>query len=116
MSLQQQALEDAFKNATPPKIVRSVGDLNSVLADGKLFHRRDKIDIPSMGNILCAPYDNQFIFRDIRKMGWTLFCSCGSPAVVVGYDAYKRDASKNSGELIVCYTHSRNNKHADGSS
>jgi hypothetical protein len=110
----QQAVLAAFKDAKPPKIVRVVGDLNSIIADNKRFYRHDRIHIPDMGNILCASYDNQFIFRDTRKLGWTLFCSCGSVAVVVGYDAYKKDASAGP-EMLVCYAHAGGNRHADGS-
>lgn len=113
--MQNAALQAAFKDAKAPKIVRVVGDLNTVEADGMKFYRHDKLHIPAMGNINCAPYDNHFIFRDTRKLGWTLFCTCGSPAVVVGYNAYARDASPGA-EMLVCFTHSRNNKHADGSS
>lgn len=116
----QQALLSAFKDAKPPKIVRSVGDLNTVMVDNKRFYRHDRIHIPGMeekgnsGSILCAPYDNHFIFRDVRKLGWTLFCTCGSPAVIIGYEAYKKDASPGA-ELLVCYAHAGGNKHADGS-
>jgi hypothetical protein len=110
----QTSLLAAFKDAKPPKIVRSVGDLNTVIADGEPFYRHDKIRIPDMGNILCAPYDNHFVFRDTRKLGWTLFCTCGSVAVVIGYDAYKKDASPGP-EMLVCYAHAGGNRHADGS-
>ena len=108
-------LVDALRNAKPPKIVRSVGDLNRVTADGKVFTREKFIYIPNMGVVNCAPYDNHFIFRDLRHKGWTLFCSCGAPAIVVGYDAYKKDGS-NQGQLVVCMFHSSNNRHSDGSS
>lgn len=105
---------------TPPKVVRSVGDLKSVVADGKRFYRQEKIHIPDMGTVAVAPYDNHLIFRDVRRKGWTLFCSCGSPACVVGYDAYKQDASRQ-GALLVCMMHSGvatgvSGKHVDGSS
>lgn len=114
---QDQAMKDAFAHAKAPTIVRSVGDRNRVVANGKEFTRQKSIIIPGMENknIQCAPYDNHFIFRDTRSLGWTLFCSCGAPAVVVGYNAYRKDASKNQGELLVCYAHAQTNRHADGS-
>lgn len=50
------------------------------------------------------------------------YCSCGAPAVVVGYNAYKEGASPSSGgsgmvagEMIVCMTHAQLGKHNDGS-
>jgi len=79
--------------------------------------------------IQCAPYDNHFIGMNPDflqgKETWFALCSCGSPAVIVGYDAYKKDASPSGvagvkeiakGEMLVCYLHASNSVHADGSS
>lgn len=104
---------------TPPKIVRSIGDLKSVVADGKTFYRQDRIYIPGIGNVKCAPMDNHFIYRDTRRIGWTLFCTCTSPAAVFNYDAYKHDASY-SGTMLLCMMHCGAvtgipGQHADGS-
>lgn len=105
---------------SPPKIVRSVGDLKSVVVDGKVFYRQDKIHISGIGDVKCSPMDNHFIFRDDRRRGWTLFCTCGSPAAVFNYDAYKNDASQQ-GAMLLCMFHCGAvtgvpGKHADGSS
>lgn len=105
---------------SPPTIVRSVGDLKSVIADGKTFHRQDKILVPDIGVVTVAPYDNHFIYRDTRRLGWTLFCTCGSPAAVFNYDAYKDSASRQ-GAMLLCMMHAGAvngvfGKHADGSS
>lgn len=107
---------DFAKNifGTPPKVVRSIGDLKQVTVDGKKFYRQPSIHIQDMGTTLCAPYDNHFVFMDARRRGWTLFCTCGSIACVVGYDAYKNDASPQ-GQLLVCYYHAATGKHTDGS-
>lgn len=98
-----------------PKIVRHVGQLNSVMSDGREFKRQELIYIPNMGVIKTTPYDNHFVFRDDRRKGWTLFCTCGYAAVVVGYEAYKKDAS-DQGAMMVCLMHAQTGKHADGSS
>lgn len=99
---------------TPPKVVRSVGDLKQVTVDGKEFYRQPKLFLgQDLGNIKCAPYDNEFIFADGRRKGWTLFCTCGSPAVIVGYDVYSRDASAQ-GALLVCYHHAAFGTHLGG--
>ena len=105
------------------KVIKHAGDLNSALLeeDGTTVHRSQSITIPNMGTITCAPYDNQFVFRHIyEKNGtpvrnWTLFCTCGSPAVVTGYDGYAKDASMGTA-MVVCYHHATHNRHADGSS
>lgn len=100
------------------KIVRHVGDLKSAYLpqDGTTVRRVDKIAIKDMGEFKCSPYDNEFVFRHVfRDRGWTLYCTCGSPACIVGYDAYAKDASP-SGQMIVCMHHAQFNRHMDGSS
>ena len=105
------------------KVVRQVGDKNSAYLedDGTTVYRSQEVFIKDIGLVKCAPYDNEFTFRHVyKKKGivqrqWTLFCTCGGPAVVVGYSGYAKDASPG-GELLVCYHHATNNVHLDGSS
>lgn len=105
------------------QIVRNVGDLNSAYLpeDGTTIHRAKSITIKDIGIINCATYDQHFLYhhRYIKNgkpiRGWTLWCTCSSPSVVVGYDAYAKDASK-SGAMIVCYMHATTGRHADGTS
>ena len=106
---------DQINFGVPPKVVRHAGDLNSVIVDGMPITREEKVYIPGIGMVACAPYDNHFVYRTARHLGWTLFCTCGSPAVVAGYDAYKNDASSQ-GQLLLCLVHASSGKHADGSS
>lgn len=104
------------------KIIKQAGTpVSATTLDGKIVERLDKIFLPAFGkSVACAPYDNHFVYhrRDIK--GWALYCTCGGPAVIVGYNAYKNDASPSTegdvmGELLVCYFHAANGKHADGS-
>lgn len=113
------------------KIAHFHGDLKTATtADGFTVNRVESIYFPEHGLVKCAPYDNHFIFDDpgfhkkgIRWKGrWTPMCSCGSPAVIVGYQVYRNDASPTTsaestipGEMIVCYSHATYGKHADGS-
>lgn len=98
------------------KVIRHAGDLNSCLLEDGVTVRRSKTIPYDNKPVQCAPYDNHFIFRHVfNGAGWTLWCTCGSPAGVVGYSAYARDASA-SGEMMVCLHHSEFNKHSDGSS
>lgn len=99
---------------TPPKVVRSIGDRKSAEVDGKRFYRVKSVNLQDIGVVQCAPYDSHFVLVDERRKGWTLFCTCASIAVVVGYDAYKKDASPQ-GQLLVCYHHALTGKHVDGS-
>jgi len=95
------------------------------------------VQVPAWGRwVMCADYDNHFValspyFADQRYPGlntvWA-FCSCGSPAVVIGYKQYKEGFSASSGgkgfvagELLVCQAFTDNltttgiGKHLDGS-
>jgi len=104
-------------------IIRSRNNLNvAETIHGTRVFRTEKIFFPEIHrSVACAPYMEHFIFNDTSNTGWTLFCTCGSPAVIVGYQAYKRDSSPTSkqedtlaGELLVCYHHASYGKHLDG--
>jgi hypothetical protein len=106
------SLEEQIKAAKAAKVVRIVGQPNKILIDGVEIVRRDKIHIPKIGVMTCAPYDNHFVYRYAKNKGWTLFCTCGSAAVITGYDMYKE---KNAGAILSCYNHLLEGRHADGS-
>jgi hypothetical protein len=108
-------------------IIKHRGDLNHAeTADGYKVHRKNKIYFSEHGWIKCAPYDNHFIYDDpmaYKIIGrWSPMCSCGSPAGIVGYNAYINDATPTNkkestiaGEMLVCLAHAQYNRHADGS-
>ena len=84
--------------------------------EGLKVVRQDKIFVKSYNALIqCAPYTDHFIYYDTsRTLGrWTLMCTCGSPAGIVGYDAYKQDASPQ-GAMIICLCHARMGSHQDG--
>lgn len=89
----------------------------------------DKVYVKGEGfdrYVKCIDYDNHFValVDNFEKYhgAWFAYCSCGAPAVVLGYNAYKHGASASSGEGIVpgemlaCYAHIQFGKHNDGSS
>jgi len=87
---------------------------------GQVVKREDKLWFHGRF-IKCSPYDNHFIYDD-KKGPWTPMCSCGAMAGIVGYDAYKQDASPSTskeglipGEMIICLIHGQTGHHADGS-
>lgn len=91
--------------------------------DGYKVKRRERIILKSYAKefpfgILCASYDNHFIYLDPMaykiKGRWSTMCTCGAPAVIVGYDAYKSDAS-NQGVMLVCMIHAQTGRHGEGS-
>lgn len=85
-------------------------------------HRKTSIYFPELGRFIgCAPYLEHFIYEDNSKRGPVLFCTCGSDAVITGFQAYKHDSSPSGkdistipGELIVCRQHAVSGKHLDG--
>lgn len=106
-------------------IIRVRNNLNvAETVHGTRVKRQEKIYFPQAGrSVTCAPYDNHFVFEDTHHYGWTTFCTCGSSAVIVGYQVYKDMASPTSkeedtvaGELLVCFHHATYGKHLDGSS
>lgn len=109
-------MENIFGNKRI-QIIRHAGDLNHItLEDGKEVSRLPAIFVnQEIGLTNSAPYDNHFLFKHVfGDRGWTLWCTCGSPAGVVGYEAYKKDASRQ-GQLLVCLSHAQSGKHLDGS-
>jgi len=89
-------------------IIRQFGSPNEATTlDGHKVQRKEEIYIPDWGKFVkCAPYDDHFIYEDPeakKKIGrWVHMCTCGSPAIIVGYNQYAQDASKYSGGLLVC--------------
>lgn len=90
-------------------IIKHRGDPNSATTlDGHKVYKRESVYIPEMGGkVRCAPYSSHFVYLDpSNKAGrWFAMCTCGSPAVITGYKAYKRDASSNEGAMLICKYH-----------
>ena len=103
---------------------------SAVTMEGHTVVRKDKIwldDPNGYGRfVACAPYDNQYIYLDPEYARGVVgkcatMCTCGSMAVIVGYNVYKQDASPaldstNPGEMLICYHHATFGRHSDGSS
>ena len=98
-------------------IIRQLGKPKVfTLPNGKKIVAQSKIYIPEYRRFVpCAPYDNASIYETGLTSPGTIpyMCTCGSFAVVVGYDAYKQDASAQ-GLMFVCWTHAQTGHHANG--
>ena len=98
-------------------IIKHRGDPDkAITVDGYTVAREEKVFIREFANfVACAPYDSHFVYLDQSGIQgrWFAMCTCGSPAVIVGYDAYKRDASSNEGAMLVCLHHAQHGYHAN---
>lgn len=99
------------------KIIKHYGrpkeayDLN-----GQRVERKDKVYVKSYhGWFFTMDYDNHFVYMS-NRLGSTMMCTCGSPAVVVEWPVYRTYHSDNIGPMMVCMYHMQNGRHADGSS
>lgn len=121
-------MTDVPKQFNVPKVVRQIGQKNNAtIYVGKRKYgvvRQERLYFEGYGLVMCAPYDNHFIFDNPSKAygQWTPVCTCGSPAGIVGSNAYKQDASPTTqeqsstpGALIVCLSHAQTGKHSDDS-
>jgi hypothetical protein len=74
---------------------------HTVRRQEKVFVREAIETFQSNGVILCAPYDDHFVYLDpVNEQGhWFAMCTCGSPAVVVN------------GNTLVCYIHTNTGSH-----
>lgn len=105
------------------EIIRYAGEAAKArLPNGEWVYRTDKFFLIDRGVFVkVAPYDNHFIYETKAK-GNAYVCTCGSPAVITGYNVYKDDSSPTNelgivpGELMLCFYHASFGKHADGSS
>lgn len=111
-------------------IKRYLSPNSAVTGEGHTVTRQDRVFLRDPAGwvrwVACPGYDNHFIYKDPEfEMGTVgkcaTMCTCGSMAVIVGYNAYRKDASpaldsSTPGELLVCFTHAQTGKHADGSS
>ena len=104
------------------------GPNDAITSEGFKVHREDKLWMMEIGRyVRCTPYDNHFLYHDplynVKIGRITPLCTCGAMGWLVGYNAYKKDASPTSGgnflvpgELLVCSVHAQTGHHADGSS
>ena len=110
ISTDMSGVRQAPQKAKPVNIIHHRGELNKVTFEGKTCERAQSIFMRDYGLVKCTPYDNHFILYDPSHIGWTTFCTCGAPAVITGYDVYKKDASPQ-GLLLLCLQHAQTGEH-----
>ncbi|MBC8553823.1 MAG: hypothetical protein H8D23_29790 [Candidatus Brocadiales bacterium] len=99
-------------------IIRNRGSLNEAIThDGYKVKRREMVYVPEWETMVrCAPYSEHFVYLDPsgKEKRWFASCTCGSMAVITGYNAYKQDASKDNMPMLLCHYHATYGVHATG--
>ena len=98
------------------QVIRVHGTAKIAHLDGERIDRRDLIFVRSEGGwFYTIDTDNHFVYRQTKKFGSSLMCTCGSVAGVFNYEAYARYTSTNRGRIVACVNHMQTGKHGDGS-
>lgn len=101
-----------------PQIIRRHNDANNAITlGGKRVQREKEIYLPSHKQWFPVLQTSMhFCFRDASQpRGSTLFCTCGAPGIIVGFEAYKKYQSFLANEVIVCHHFIQFGRHSDGS-
>lgn len=102
----------------PNKIIRNHNDpRHAVTLWGKDVYREKELYIPTHHAVIQVLQTSMhFCFRDASQpRGSTLFCTCGSPAGIFGYEAYRKLNAFIGTEVIACVNYIQQGVHADGS-
>ena len=95
-------------------VVRNVGKvMRATTSSGDVVERQERLALRD-GSYPCVMSDTHFIYRT-RRLGTTTKCTCGSDAVIVGYQQYKNYEPFIGNEVLMCMAYAQNGRHADGS-
>ena len=101
-----------------PTIIRNHNDPNhAVTLGGHHVERIHEMYLPSHRQVFPVLQTSMhFCFRDPSvPRGSTLFCTCGSAAIIVGFHAYEKYQSFMGNEVVACHNFIQYGVHADGS-
>lgn len=99
------------------QIIKVHGRPRVAYLEGEKIEREDVIFVRSEGGwFRTIEYDNHFVYRQTRRIGSALMCTCGGVAGIFGYEAYARFSSTNMGRIVCCVSQINSGRHADGSS
>ena len=102
---------------TSPRVIHVHGRAKVAYLQGERIEREEQIFVKSEGGwFQTIDTDNHFVYRQTKRFGSSLMCTCGGSAGIFQYDAYRQFSSVNRGRLVACITHMNTKRHADGSS
>jgi hypothetical protein len=87
--------------------------MEATTLDGIKVFREDEVFVPEWQEaVRCAQYDDHFVYEEpTHSYGkWSYMCTCGSPAVIVEREAYRKDSALT-GKMLICYFHRMYGKH-----
>lgn len=100
-----------------PKVIKVYGRAKVAYLEGERIDREDLIFVPSeRGWFPTIDTDNHFVYRQGKRLGSSLMCTCGSSAGIYLPDVYMRFTSVNKGRMVCCNSFMQTNRHGDGSS
>jgi hypothetical protein len=100
-----------------PKVIHVHGRAKVAYLEGERIDREEDVFVPSeQGWFKTIDTDNHFVYRQGKRKGSTLMCTCGGIAGIFMYDAYRKFSSINRGRIVACVEHMNSGIHSDGSS
>lgn len=102
-------------------IIRFAGDRKTAemrLRTGQIVtvHRQERIPIEYYGDVLCASYQEHFVFENPDKNPGSVkfLCTCGAMAIIISPEIYARQLHDQSpsGYILCCQMHIETGKHA----
>ncbi len=98
-------------------VIKVYGRAKVAHLDGERIEREDRIFVPSERDwFYTIDTDNHFVYRQTKKPGSSLLCTCGATAGIYLPDVYTRFTSINKGRVICCNSMMQTGLHGDGSS
>jgi len=100
-----------------PQVIHIHGTARKAYVEGETIYREDSIFVPSEpGWFPTIDTSDHFVYRQTKRQGSTLMCTCGSTGGIYLPEYYMRFTSINKGRMICCNSYIQNSGvHADGS-
>lgn len=100
-----------------PKVIHVHGRAKVAYVEGERIDREESIFVPTeRAWFPTIETDNHFVYRQTKRYGSSLMCTCGASAGIYLPDAYMRFTSVSRGRMICCNSFIQTGKHGDGSS
>ncbi len=97
------------------QVIHVHGRARKAYVEGETIYREESIFVPSeRAWFPTVDTNDHFVYRQEKRRGSSLMCTCGSIAGIYLPDVYMRFQSVYRGRMICCNALMQNRKHADG--